>query len=584
MRIRSRSRRLALIAANVGNLIRFAGGVRPFATYKVKKLLAGEWRALIPWMTTAANFAQRGNPNRYRRWLKKQPPAPDPDGRVLILVSAVGIATDRVQGFLALVAAHQHADSDLIVLASPEQTALPALSAVAERESVRVVATQDETPRAMVDALGERLEAHSSTGAECPWRYVAFLAPGCVPGALPLRAIEGNVLIYGDEDAIDDGGRRDRPFFKPGYSVDLLTHADYLSSCLATTVAAARAIPDAEIGDFHSFALLLAERADEVRHVDAFLAHRYASPMPGAGPDYLQPFLQARYGSRATVSRAAGRWTCRYGNDRKFVSVVIPTKDRVDLLRPCIDGVYATNEPGTFEVVLLDNGSEEPETREWLDRAQSRLRDFRVVPAPGTFNWSWLNNVGIENARGDVLVFLNNDTEPTHDGWLARLADVAMRPDVGVVGALLLYPNGRIQHAGVVTGFSGLAAHVYCGVDPASEGHLFVPPTVPRNVAAVTGACLAVARNRVDAFGTFDTAYRISGGDVEFCIRAIRAGFVNVYLPDVRLIHHESQTRKREDPETDVARLRRLIAERFPRDPYYHPALSLTSLYPSYGP
>ena len=329
---------------------------------------------------------------------------------------------------------------------------------------------------------------------------------------------------------------------------------------------------------------MLVEQADEVRHVDAFVAHRFLPPQrPASVPNHLPSFLAQRYGPDASITTHDAGWTCHYGRQRRFVSVIIPTKDRLDLLRPCVDGIYATNVHGTFEVVVLDNGSTEQETLDWLAEAESSLPEFRVVPAPGTFNWSRLNNLGIAHAKGDVFVFLNNDTEPTHRDWLARLADVATRPDVGIVGALLLYPNGRIQHAGVVTGFSGLAAHVYCGVDPASEGHLFVPPTVPRNVAAVTGACFAITRTRIDEIGLFDEAYRISGSDVELCVRAMNAGFVNVYLPDVRLLHHESQSRKREDPPEDVNRLRELVAVYCPRDPYYHADLSLTSLYPSYA-
>ena len=574
MRIRSRARRLALLATNVANLVRFAGGVRPFATYKVKKLLAGEWRALIPWMTTAANFAQRGNPNRYRRWLRKRPPAALPDGRVLALASAVGMDDEGLSAFLGLVAANKHALADVFVLADSEHGTQSASDA-----GVAVLAAQDGSPDTMVAIVRAHLE--ESPGA---YRYVAFLAPGCVPGAMPFTS-KGTekVAFYGDEDVIDDAGRRGQPYFKPGFSPDLLLHADYLSSCLAVTSELARAMPDRLIGDFHSLSLMLAEQAAEVRHVDAFVAHRFRPVRPDAAPGYLGAYLHNRYGSEASVATQAGGWVCHYGRRPRFVSVIIPTRDRIDLLAPCVEGLYATNAPGSFEVIVLDNGSTEPETRQWLADAETRLPDLRVVPAPGTFNWSWLNNVGTSHARGDVYVFLNNDTEPTHDDWLARLADVACRDDVGVVGALLLYPNGRIQHAGVVTGFSGLAAHVYCGVDPESDGHLFVSPTVPRNVAAVTGACLAVARDRIEAIGGFDEAYRISGGDVELCIRAMVRGYVNVYLPDVRLIHHESQSRKREDPETDVNRLRALVASECPRDPYYNVNLSLTSLYPSYA-
>ena len=574
MRIRSRARRLALLATNVANLVRFAGGVRPFATYKVKKLLSGEWRALIPWMTTAANFAQRGNPNRYRRWLRKRPAAALPDGRVLVLASAVGIDREALPVFLGLVVANKHALADVIVLVDAE----PGKQSVPDA-GIRVVAAKDGSPDAMVAIMRAHLD-----GSPSPCRYVAFLAPGCVPGAMPFTSQDNEKLaFYGDEDVIDDDGRRGQPFFKPGFSPDLLLHADYLSSCLAVTSGLARAMPDRPIGDFHSLSLMLAEQADEVRHVDAFVAHRYRLARPDAAPSYLQAYLQNCYGPDASVAPQAGGWACHYGQRPRLVSVIIPTRDRIDLLAPCIDGLYATNKPGSFEVIVLDNGSTEPQTRQWLADAEARLPELRVIGAPGTFNWSWLNNLGMAHAKGDVFVFLNNDTEPIHEHWLARLADVACRADVGAVGALLLYPNGRIQHAGVVTGFSGLAAHVYCGVDPESDGHLFVSPTVPRNVAAVTGACLAVARDRIEAIGNFDEAYRISGGDVELCIRAMVRGFVNVYLPDVRLIHHESQSRKREDPETDVNRLRALVADQCPRDPYYNVNLSLTSLYPSYA-
>ena len=575
MRIRSRALRLALLATNVANLVRFAGGVRPFATYKVKKLLAGEWRALIPWMTTAANFAQRGNPNRYRRWLRKRPAEALPDGRVLVLASAVGIDREALPVFLGHVAGNKHALADVIVLVDSELGEQSVSDA-----RIQVVAAKDGSPDTMVAIMRGHLDESPSA-----YRYVAFLAPGCVPAAMPFTSEDNEKLaLYGDEDVIDDDGRRGQPFFKPGFSPDLLLHADYLSSCLAVTSGLARAMPDRPIGDFHSLSLMLAEQADEVRHVDAFVAHRYRLVRSAASPSYLGAYLENRYGGEASVATQAGGWVCHYGRRPRFVSVIIPTRDRVDLLAPCVEGLYATNVPGSFEVIVLDNGSTQPETRQWLADAAARLPGFLVVEAPGTFNWSWLNNVGMAHAKGDVYVFLNNDTEPTHEHWLARLADVACRADVGVVGALLLYPNGRIQHAGVVTGFSGLAAHVYCGVDPESDGHLFVSPTVPRNVAAVTGACLAVARDRIAAIGHFDEAYRISGGDVELCIRAMVRGFVNVYLPDVRLIHHESQSRKREDPETDVNRLRELVAEKCPRDPYYNVNLSLTSLYPSYAP
>ena len=416
-------------------------------------------------------------------------------------------------------------------------------------------------------------------------RYIALLAPGCIPGDMPLTAT-GSVLLYGDEDAIDGRGERSRPLFKPAFSPDLLLHRDYMSSCLMLTADFARSIAERAmptVPDLHSLALLLTDVAERVEHLDAFAVHRLL-PAPKAGiPEHLGRHLRDRYGEGAAARKTGDSWTCSFGSRDSGsgkVSIIIPTRDRIDLLAPCIEGIHATNQ-GSFECIIIDNGSTAPETKRWLADAPTRFPPLKVVEAPEPFNWSRLNNQGMRHAEGDVFLFLNNDTEAACEGWADRLADVALRPDVGAVGGLLLYPDGLIQHAGVVTGFGGCADHIYVGTDPDAGEHMFVSPTVPRNVSAVTGACLAVARSTVDAIGGFDEGYRIVGSDVEFCIRAMRAGRRNVYLPDVRLVHHESQSRTRSDPEADVERLRALIAQ-CPSDPYFNPKLSMVSLYPSY--
>ena len=152
----------------------------------------------------------------------------------------------------------------------------------------------------------------------------------------------------------------------------------------------------------------------------------------------------------------------------------------------------------------------------------------------------------------------------------------------GLVGALLLYASGAIQHAGVVTGFGGCADHIYKGARPSDEWHMFVSPTVARNVSAVTGACMAVSRRVLDAIGPFDESYRIAGGDVEICLRALAKGLLNVYLPEVELLHLESQSRSIVDPCSDIAQLKKLVANGFSEDIWYNRRLSMASTYPSY--
>lgn len=589
MTLRRRVRRLALLVCNAAHCVRFAGGLKPFLATILVRLVAGEWQDLVSWLTAPVCFGERGNARLYRRWLTGKTPAGEPDGPVLALVSAVGVPTVHQSAYLRLLSGSRRLGSDLVVLidATLVDRAAARLDVSGDLGAMQFVGVGDASPNAMIDVMRSRLlDDQAGRGENRSYRYVAIFPPGYIPGDMPFLAGEANRLIYGDEDVMDIDGNRSQPYFKPGFSPDLLLHSDYVSPGMAMTTELALKLPDCAIGDFHSLSLMLAEHADRVEHVDGFLAHRLLTPKPtpkpSGAPAFLPEFLGRRYGARATVSTHKTDWTCHFGCSETFVSVIVPTRDRVDLLATCIEGVYATNTTGTFEVVVVDNGSTQAETHEWLRNAKSRWKDFHVVDAPEPFNWCRLNNLGMEQAAGDVFVFLNNDTESMHADWLARLADVASRPDVGAVGALLLYPNGRIQHAGVVTGFGDCADHIYRGFKPGVARHLFVPPTVPRNVTAVTGACLAIARTRIEAIGPFDEEYQVAGGDVELCVRAMASGLLNVYLPDVRLIHHESQSRSRRDPEADVRRLKALVADSCPSDPYYNRNLSLASLYPSY--
>ena len=461
--------------------------------------------------------------------------------------------------------------------------ALDALGARRGECAVRVEVAPRVDAAAMI-AAARRYTAGS--GVRVP-RLTALFGPGYLPIAAAYPPTAGAVLYYGDEDGCDALGRPRQPIFKPGYSPDLLMHRDYVSGGMAMTPALLDRLPEPSPADHHGLALALAELAERVERLPVTVARRcdtgWLSPPPAtpAPPGYLPRFLRNRYGPDARVEPRPPGWTVSFGNGQAFVSVIVPTRDRLDLLAPCIDGLYGSNAGDDFEVIVIDNGSEETATRRWLAAAGERHPRFRVLPAPGEYNWSRLNNLGIRAARGDVLVFLNNDTAPRCEGWLRRLADVAMRPDVGFVGGLLVYPSGKIQHAGVALGFGGCAEHIYSGVSPTDGGHLFVPPTVPRNVAAVTGACMATSRYTLEAIGVFDEGYRVAGGDVEICIRAFRAGRLNVYLPDVELWHHESQSRGRVDPPADIAALKALVAS-VGEDPWYNPRLSLVSTYPCY--
>ena len=416
---------------------------------------------------------------------------------------------------------------------------------------------------------------------------IVFLGPACCLHRDTLRAMTraleaGADVVYGDSDRIDMKGTRQLPYFKPDFSPDLLFQQDYISECVGVS----RRTWGGEwcFGDPYTSVLRAVEAASRVEHLPAILSHALvgANKPLAVPPARLEQLLRVRYGPRARVETTPSGWRCRFGTvTQAHVTVVIPTRDRADLLVPCVDSLYSTNTQGDFDVIVVDNGSREHQTLEWLERTARERENFRVLAADIEFNWSRLNNLAIAEAAGDVFVFLNNDTVSITDGWLARMAEYATRRDVGVVGPLLLFEDGTIQHAGVVVGYGGRAGHVYSGVRPEEVSGIFVSPRLSRNVATVTGACLAVSRTVVDAIGGFDEAYLIVCSDTEFCLRAHLAGLNNVYLPEVALFHLESQSRSRSDPPSDNDRLERFIADRIPRDPFYNPHLTLSSLHPS---
>ena len=569
-RLVHRARRALVLAWNVRQVAAFAGGYRALVRTVVRLWMARGAAAVGGWAKTAVSVRRYADARRYRAWLARRPAARRGAGAVHVVASTTGVAEAELPAFFGLLLRYAPPGAMLtLVTDAPAAAALDAWRACAAASTaVRAVIVEEPSVDAMVKAARD-----GAAGAD----FTALLGPGCVAGD-PRPPVEaaGAELFYGDEDHVDAAGARSRPGFKPAFSPDLLLASDYFGACLILSRRLAEALPEEAVTDFHSLALRLVERAERVRRLDGFVAHRFAAPAPPAEepPAYLPQFVRNRHGPAAgvtIVNEGTPRWRCDFGNRRPRVSVLVPTRDRLALLRDCVDGVFETN-TGDFEVLILDNGSRDPRTLSWFEQAQAARPGLRVLSTPGDFNWSRLNNQGMAHASGDVFVFLNNDTVPRSREWLRRLADVAMRPDVGAVGALLLYGNGHIQHAGVVIR-GGRAEHLYREMMPGTVDHAFVSPILPRNVTAVTGACMAVSRRAMQSVGRFDEAFAVIGNDVEWCVRAGVRGYLNVYLPDVVLLHFEMQTRGRRDPAPEQARLEALLARDCREDPFYNPNL-----------
>jgi GT2 family glycosyltransferase len=224
------------------------------------------------------------------------------------------------------------------------------------------------------------------------------------------------------------------------------------------------------------------------------------------------------------------------------VSILIPFRDEPRLLRTCVDSLAATTSTHTsVELVLIDNGSSDPETLTLVERL-AESPDVRLLTDSRPFNWAALNNEGALVARGDILVFLNNDIEAHQSGWLSALCAQALRPDVGAAGARLLYPDHHLQHCGLVIGLTGAAGHVLGGLPQEASGYLHMA-TATRECSAVTGACLATRRTVFELLGGFDETLGVDLNDVDYCLRAAEKGFRTLYEPAAQLIHHESPSR-----------------------------------------
>jgi O-antigen biosynthesis protein len=262
------------------------------------------------------------------------------------------------------------------------------------------------------------------------------------------------------------------------------------------------------------------------------------------------------------------------------ISIVVATRDRLDLLRPCLDSILSSvaGYPGPYEILLVDNDSAEPATQEYFT-ALSANPQIRIIPFRGPFNWSAINNAGAREAGGEVLIFLNNDTVVLTQDWCTELVANALRDDVGAVGARLLYADGTIQHAGVLLGVEGVAGHESVG-DASETGGYFGRNHLLRSAAAVTGACLATRRAIFQELdGGFDELnLKVAFNDVDYCMRVRKAGYRVVYNPFAVLYHFESKSRGRELSEAQQKRhraeaswFRSRWTEAEIVDPYYNP-------------
>lgn len=415
-------------------------------------------------------------------------------------------------------------------------------------------------------------------------------------------------IIYSDEDKIDSNGKRYDPYFKADFDQDL-----FLVQNLINHLGAYRRDLVQQIEGFregfegsqdHDLALraLALVGPSKVRHIPAILYHwRQEADRPSFSEAHLERCISASRRAISEVLLAEGRGATVGANPliadyhrilqplpapAPLVSVIVPTRDRHELLDACLEGVLHRTDYPAIEVIIVDNDSSQPQTFALFEKISKDSR-VRIMHIPGEFNYSRLNNLAAAQAGGEILLLLNNDIEVIESDWLRELVSHAVRPGIGAVGAKLLYPDDTIQHAGVVLGIGwpgGVAGHVYHRArrdDPSPFGQL----AIVRETAAVTGACLAVRRSLFEQVGGLDEGnLKVAFNDVDFCLRLHAAGLRNIWTPFAVLYHKESASRGDDLTGEKAKRFRReaeYMRERWgallDNDPFWNPNLSLVT-------
>ena len=411
------------------------------------------------------------------------------------------------------------------------------------------------------------------------------------------------LLIYSDEDKIDFDGNRTQPYFKPDWNLDLLYSQNYLCHFLVLNKDLILKIGGFRKGYEGSQDWDLVLRAtsklksNNIIHIPEILYHwrihessvsmsldakNYA--VKAAESALLDLARELKFDATVNVVQEQYLRLKRRVNIRSnspFVSIIIPTRDNCDVLQRCLETIRDKTNFKNFEIIIIDNDSKDPATIELL-RNEQDYSNQKVLKYKGAFNYSAINNFAVQKSEAECILLLNDDIEVIEGNWLEELISHATRKEIGAVGGKLFYPDGAIQHAGILIGYCGVAGEFYKGMPGNFPGQM-QRANIVQNVSAVTGACLAIQRSKYNEIGGLDQKnLKVAFNDVDFCLRLIEAGYRNLYTPYAKLVHHESISRGRDDTPSKKSRfvseanyMKDRWKEIISNDPAYNKNLSL---------
>lgn len=406
-------------------------------------------------------------------------------------------------------------------------------------------------------------------------------------------------VVYTDEDKVtSDLKEHFQPHFKPDFNPDLLCSNNYICHLFVVKRSLALKLggqdPAYDGAQDYDFIFRCTEEAEKIVHIAKILYHwrvHQASTADNptskmyafdAGKRAIEAHLQ-RIGAKAEVSHTKdlGFYRVKYqvqGNPK--VSIVIPNKDEKETLKKCLESIWQKTTYSNYEIILVENNSTTREIRDYYQELDGK-NGVRVVYWDKEFNYSAINNFGISYAKGDYILCLNNDITVISPEWMEELLANCQRPEVGIVGARLYYPDNTIQHAGIVLGMGGCAGSLFVGLARSRGGYLH-KAALQQDLSAVTAACFMVKKEAFEKVGGFEEKLAVAFNDVDFCLKVRHAGYLVVYDPYAELYHHESKTRGYENTEAKKRRFQEEIeymrCHWMPdilRDPYYNENLSL---------
>lgn len=407
-------------------------------------------------------------------------------------------------------------------------------------------------------------------------------------------------VIYTDEDKVTtDLKEHFQPHLKPDFNLDLLRSNNYIchffvaSRDLIKRVGGFR--PEFNGAQDYDLILRCTEQAKQIVHIPKILYHwRVHKASTADNPaSKMYAFDAGKRAIEEHLVRCRTKGTVQHTKDLGFyrvkyevcgeplVSIIIPNKDQSEALKKCLDSIQEKTSYRNYEIIIVENNSEEPETFAFYKKIAGEK--IKIVTWEGEFNYSAINNFGVRHARGDYLLLLNNDVEIINGDWLTEMLSHCQRKEVGIVGAKLYYPDNTIQHAGIIIGIGGVAGSVFVGLPRAFSGYLH-KASIQLDLSAVTAACMLVKRSVFEQVGGLEEKLKVAFNDVDFCLRVREKGYLVVYDPYAELYHYESKTRGAEDTKEKIRRFQTEIEYMRSHwigllkkgDPYYNCNLSLT--------